>query len=277
MKKVLLGLLAVVLVIFCTGCDSGKSQADHVLGTENELVPMDQLKQKSNGKKIGYQLEAPEEGEEIAVVTMESGEVFKIRFFPDEAPKAVYNFKLHAIQGYYDGLTFHRIVKNFMVQGGDPTATGSGGESVWGESFEDEFNANLINLDGAVSMANSGANTNGSQFFINATDGSQISWENYQEGFELYQQDPDIFTSSYGKWIKMDQVSDEMKALYDEHGGSPHLDGYYCTTGEGHTVFGQVFEGMDQVIQLSRVETVEDAPVNPVTIKSIEIIQYSAG
>ena len=108
-------------------------------------------------------------GEEIAVITMASGESIKLRFFPDEAPKAVYNFKLHALKGYYDGLTFHRVIQGFLIQGGDPAGNGTGGESVWGESFEDEFNANLLNLDGAVSMANSGANTNGSQFFINNT------------------------------------------------------------------------------------------------------------
>ena len=119
--------------------------------------------------KAGYQLEQPEEGEEIAIVTMESGEVIKLRFFPDEAPKAVYNFKLHALEGYYDGLTFHRIMEGFMIQGGDPSGDGTGGESVWGQDFADEFNKNLLNIDGAVAMANAGADTNGSQFFINAT------------------------------------------------------------------------------------------------------------
>ena len=115
-----------------------------MIGTTDTLVPQDDLKPQSNGKKVGYQLEQPEEGEEIAIVTMESGEVIKLRFFPDEAPKAVYNFKLHALEGYYDGLTFHRIMEGFMIQGGDPSGDGTGGESVWGQDFADEFNKNLL-------------------------------------------------------------------------------------------------------------------------------------
>lgn len=276
MKKVFLCLFTFILALSCSACDSGESQAAKVLGNSDKLVPMEDLKPVSNHEKIGYQLDLPEKGEEIAVVTMETGETFKLRFFPDEAPKAVYNFKLHAIQGYYDGLTFHRIIKNFMIQGGDPDGTGNGGESVWGEPFEDEFNSNLLNIDGAVSMANSGANTNGSQFFINATGGAQINWENYDLGFEQYQADPDAFSANYGRWIKMDLVPEEMKALYNEYGGNAHLDGYYCTMGLGHTVFAQVFDGMDNVMTLSEREVGEDGstPVNSVTIKKVEITTY---
>lgn len=82
------------------------------------------------------------------------------------APKAVENFSTHAKNGYYDGLIFHRIIKDFMIQGGDPTGTGCGGESIWGKAFEDEFSLDARNYYGALSMANSGPNTNGSQFFI---------------------------------------------------------------------------------------------------------------
>lgn len=276
MKKVFVCLLALILAVSCAACSSGDSPAAAVLGHSEELISPDKLKPVSNHEKIGYQLDPPEKGEEIAVVTMQSGETFKLRFFPDEAPKAVYNFKLHAIQGYYDGLKFHRIMENFMIQGGDPQGDGRGGESVWGEPFEDEFNENLLNIDGAVSMANSGVNTNGSQFFINATDGAQINWDNYELGFEQYQADPDMFTANYGRWIKMDIVTEEMKALYNEHGGNAHLDGYYCTTGEGHTVFAQVFEGMDNVMVLSKTEVGEDGstPVEDVVIEKIEITTY---
>ena len=89
-----------------------------------------------------------------------------VRFFKDEAPKAVENFITHAKEGYYDGLTFHRVINDFMIQGGDPKGDGTGGESIWGTKFEDEFSDNLHNFRGALSMANAGTNTNGSQFFI---------------------------------------------------------------------------------------------------------------
>lgn len=277
MKRWFLCLLALLIALSCTACAaSDGSPATAVLKNQDQLILRDQLKSTSNHEAVGYQLDPPEKGEEIAIVTMLSGESFKLRFFPDEAPKAVYNFKLHAIQGYYDGLTFHRIVKGFMIQGGDPQGDGFGGESVWGEGFEDEFNSNLVNIDGAVAMANSGANTNGSQFFINATSGTKPNWDNYQLGFEQYQNDPDAFTASYGRWIKMDQVPDEMKTLYNENGGNPHLDGYYSTTGEGHTVFAQVFEGMENVTALMDTPVGEDGstPVEDVVIRRVEITTY---
>lgn len=276
LKRTVLLFLSAVLLLSCGACSKDVSPAVSILNRKEALTAMDSLKPTANNEKIGYQLDAPEKGEEIAVITMESGEVIKLRFFPDQAPKTVYNFKLHAVQGYYDGLTFHRIVRNFMIQGGDPEGDGYGGESVWGKAFPDEFAANLVNIDGAVSMANSGVNTNGSQFFINCTDGAKPSWENYQQGFEVYQQDPDAFTSRYGKWIKMDSVPQEMKDLYNEHGGNPHLDGYYTTNGEGHTVFAQVFEGMEHVLALSRNDVQEDGqtPVEPIVIKSVEIVVY---
>jgi cyclophilin family peptidyl-prolyl cis-trans isomerase len=94
-----------------------------------------------------------------------------IEFFPADAPKAVENFRLLAEHGYYDGLTFHRIVKGFMIQGGDPSGDGSGGQSAWGDPFEDEINPDSPLYRGGyrrglVAMANAGPNTNGSQFFI---------------------------------------------------------------------------------------------------------------
>lgn len=90
----------------------------------------------------------------------------KFNLYDDLAPKTVENFVTHAKNGYYDGLIFHRVIKDFMIQGGDPTGTGCGGESIWGTPFQDEFNLDARNYYGALSMANSGPNTNGSQFFI---------------------------------------------------------------------------------------------------------------
>ena len=104
------------------------------------------------------------------VIETDKGPI-EIEFFAAEQPKAVENFRLLAEHGYYDGLTFHRIVKGFMIQGGDPTGDGTGGESAWGTPFADEINPESALYRagyrrGIVAMANSGPNTNGSQFFI---------------------------------------------------------------------------------------------------------------
>lgn len=98
----------------------------------------------------------------------------KIKLFPDSAPKTVANFIVHAQQGYYDNLIFHRVIDNFMIQWWDPLGTGIGGESIYGKSFEDEFFWNIENDAGTIAMANSGPNTNGSQFFINEGDNNNL-------------------------------------------------------------------------------------------------------
>jgi cyclophilin family peptidyl-prolyl cis-trans isomerase len=105
-----------------------------------------------------------------AVVETDKGTI-ELEFFEKDAPKAVENFRLLAEHGYYDGLTFHRIVKGFMIQGGDPSGDGTGGESAWGGTFPDEIQRDSALYRrgyrrGIVAMANSGPNTNGSQFFI---------------------------------------------------------------------------------------------------------------
>lgn len=91
----------------------------------------------------------------------------EVQLKPDTAPKASENFEKLVEKGYYDGIIFHRVIKNFMIQGGDPTGTGRGGQSVWGKPFEDEFSPNeLFDRKGLLAMANAGPRTNGSQFFI---------------------------------------------------------------------------------------------------------------
>jgi len=100
----------------------------------------------------------------------------QVKLFADLAPKTVENFVTHAKNGYYDNGIFHRVIKDFMVQGGDPNGTGMGGGSIWGGSFEDEFSDKLRNVRGALSMANAGPNTNGSQFFIVQTE--ETPWLN---------------------------------------------------------------------------------------------------
>ena len=104
------------------------------------------------------------------VIETDKGAI-EIEFLAADAPKAVENFRLLAEHGYYDGLTFHRIVEGFMIQGGDPSGDGTGGESAWGGPFADEIDPDSALYRGGyrrglLAMANAGPNTNGSQFFI---------------------------------------------------------------------------------------------------------------
>lgn len=99
-----------------------------------------------------------------AVISTTMGDI-TLDLYPKEAPKTVDNFKRLAEKGYYNGVIFHRVIPDFMIQGGDPTGTGSGGESADGGKFADEFNSHKM-VEGSLAMANAGPNTNGSQFFI---------------------------------------------------------------------------------------------------------------
>ena len=229
----------------------------------------------SDDNPVGYQLDLPEKGEEIAVVNTSLGS-FKIRFFPNVAPKAVENFKKLSQEGYYNGIIFHRVIKDFMVQTGDPNGNGTGGQSIWGKEFEDEFSSKLFNITGSVSMANRGSNTNGSQFFINNKDSSGFEgWDRYQKIYDMYSKDPNKFSSMYGSTVDMSKITDEIKNLYEKYGGNPNLDGYYNTANKGHTVFGQVFEGMETINSISQSPTNgSDKPLEDIKIDNIEITKY---
>ena len=236
---------------------------------------------------VGYQLESPDVGEEIAIMHTNMGDI-TMRFFPEAAPKAVENFISLASEGYYDGITFHRVISDFMIQGGDPTATGTGGESISGEAFQDEFSSKLFNIRGAVSMANSGRDTNGSQFFINQSKPGSITeetwtnlesqWQQMYTGLSQYyaENQLEMFIAYYGAYAyNTDLLTDEVKQLYEENGGNPTLDGAYNAVDRGHTVFAQVISGMDVVDKIAEVETDEnDKPVKDVVIESIEITTY---
>ena len=191
------------------------------------------------------QLNKPAANETTAVMHTNMGDI-AIRLFPDHAPKAVENFVTHAKNGYYDGIVFHRVIKDFMIQGGDPTATGCGGERIWGQNFKDEFTPELHNLRGALSMANAGPGTNGSQFFIVQANSVHPNFISQMK--EL----PDYFPA-------------ETVEAYAQVGGTPHLD-YH------HTVFGQVYEGMDVVDAIASVATNHsDKPLEDVTILGIDV------
>ena len=180
----------------------------------------------------------------IATIKTNHGDM-RVKLFPDHAPKTVANFIALSKDGYYDGVIFHRIIKDFMIQGGDPTGTGMGGESIYGESFEDEFSEELYNIRGALSMANAGPNTNGSQFFIVQNQHLPYSKKEIARG----------------GW------PEPIAEIYAEQGGTPHLD-------RRHTVFGQLadeasYEVLDAI---AGVETgAMDKPVEDVVIETIEI------
>lgn len=177
-----------------------------------------------------------------------------IKLFPKYAPLAVENFLTHAKEGYYNGVLFHRVISDFMIQLGDPKGDGTGGESIWknkdksidsGNGFKNEISPYLYNIRGAVAMANAGADTNGSQFFINQNTDDQsqkLSSSSY----------PEPIIGAYAK------------------GGNPSLDGNY-------TVFGQVIDGMDVVDKIAQTATDDnDKPTTDVTITSIDILKDSS-
>ena len=184
--------------------------------------------------------------EDIAVILHTNKGDIKLALFEEEAPLTVKNFVDLAKDGYYDGIIFHRVIKDFMVQGGDPTGTGMGGESVYGGSFQDEFSTELFNIRGALSMANAGPNTNGSQFFI--------------------------VTASTVPANMVDQMEpagypEEIIEAYKQEGGTPWLD-------HRHTVFGHVVEGMDTVEAIEGVKVnAADKPEDDIIIESITVVE----
>ena len=193
------------------------------------------------------QLSAPQKGDTLAVMHTNMGDI-KIKLFPEKAPKTVENFVTHSKNGYYNGLKFHRVISDFMIQGGDPRGNGTGGESIWGGSFSDEFDPELHNLRGALSMANSGPDTNGSQFFI---------VQAREVPSNMLEQMRDLEDNGFPA---------DITAAYEALGGTPWLD-------FRHTVFGQVTEGMDVVDAIAAVETVNDVPRSDVIIESIEVTE----
>jgi peptidylprolyl isomerase len=104
----------------------------------------------------------------MSIIVLETTQgTIELTLKPDVAPKTCENFEKLVAKGYYDGIIFHRVIKDFMVQGGDPTGTGRGGESIWGKTFEDECDEDVtFDRPGILAMANAGPHTNGSQFFI---------------------------------------------------------------------------------------------------------------
>ncbi len=154
MNKVILMFLVLfsILTFACTNENTNINKNDNQ--QNEEVSELDKLMNLADG--------------EILVVSMQTNMgLIEIQLFPNETPKTAKNFAGLAQKGFYDGIIFHRVIDNFMIQGGDPTGTGRGGESIYGSKFEDEFVSSLQHdVPGILSMANAGPNTNGSQFFI---------------------------------------------------------------------------------------------------------------
>ena len=203
-----------------------------------------QYELKGDGKMSQFpQLNEVNEKNPLVTVHTNQGD-FTLELFPEVAPKTVENFITHAKNGYYDGVIFHRVIEDFMIQGGDPTGTGMGGESIYGRTFEDEFSREAFNLYGTLSMANAGPNTNGSQFFIVTAK---------QVPAQMLKQLKD------GGW------PEEIVEEYAKVGGTPWLD-------HRHTVFGRVVEGMDVVLKIEGVErNAQDRPLEDVVIESMDV------
>lgn len=195
---------------------------------------------------------APQTGDKIIEMNIQNYGTVKFRLFPEYTDNGVENFIKLAENGYYDGLTFHRVIDDFMIQGGDPLGTGYGGESIWGGMFNAGTDPHLLHLPGAVAYANAGSlDTSGSQFYIvtgdqNITEDTILQYEN----------------SGY-------HFSDDQKNMYIENGGIPYLDG-------GYTIFGQVFEGLDIVFMIQECSTdSNDKPLDDIIIDSVKVTEYN--
>ena len=219
---------------------------------ENEKKDNDNTKNKESADNIDYialqkeALEKPKKGETIAIIKVKDYGEIKLKFFKEEAPKAVENFLTHAKNGYYNGQIFHRVINEFMIQGGDPTGTGTGGESIWKEAFGKEVILKRFPFRGSLAMASvSGVEKSlGSQFFITQA--------KYNE--QIYNQ------------LKLANAPESILKAYKEYGGYPSLFLQY-------TVFGQVYEGMDVVDKIAAVETnaANDKPKTDVVIENIVV------
>lgn len=258
MKKIAYFLLASSLLLTaCSNTPSKESSSSQTSSsTDSKTTDSNQYT-----KDLAYAINNPSatfpqlsqeiaDNEAVVKIQTSLGDI-TLKLFPEQAPLAVENFLTHSKEGYYNGVIFHRVINNFMIQTGDPKGNGTGGASIWegkedaidsGTGFKNEISAFLYNIRGALSMANAGPDTNGSQFFIN--------------------QNPADASSQLTTAKHPQKIIDAYK-----NGGNPSLDGSY-------TVFGQVLEGMDVVDKIAAVETKEaDKPTEDVTIKTIEIIK----
>lgn len=297
--KTILKTVLLASLTLCCGLSLACCNDNEVAGVVRP-EPNPSLK-KDTENKVGYQLEMPEKGDTIAILHTSMGDI-TWRFFPENAPKAVESFTTLAKDGKYNGIIFHRVIDDFMIQGGDyQYQNGTGGISAYGSAFEDEFTDTLYNIRGSVAMANSGVNTNGSQFFINQAGPDTFNASAVQDYDTAYkaladefdkavEENPSLkanystvedyikaYTQAYGNHpisILSYNVTDEVMDLYKANGGNMHLDGALRAVG-GHTVFAQVIDGMDVVDAIAAVDVdSNDKPLTDVILESVEITTY---
>jgi len=203
----------------------------------------------SAGEVANFQL--PAVGEQIVILTLKGYGDVKIRLFPNETEKGSENFLKLAESGFYDELIFHRVVRDFVIQGGDPRGNGTGGVDAWGSTtgFEQTISPNLSHVTGAVAYAIGQDRMNKSQFYIvTGTVVQAAEMEEYRKG-------------GYS-------CSAEAEQLYQTVGGVPYLDG-------GYEVFGQVFDGMQYVLEAQNT-AVDDSskPRKPLVIEKAVVTEY---
>jgi cyclophilin family peptidyl-prolyl cis-trans isomerase len=199
MKSLFFSFLFILLIFGCTDSNSNNNNEGNIMADSTAV----------NDSML------------IAVMQTNMGTI-EIQLFEDKVPKTVENFAGLAKKGYYDGIIFHRVIDQFMIQGGDPTGTGSGGESLWGGKFKDEFDASLKHDEpGVLSMANAGPNTNGSQFFITVIptpwlDGKHSVFGKVINGMDVVYAISKVETSKPGdkplKDVVMEKVTIEKRA-----------------------------------------------------------------
>lgn len=311
MKRILTMVLASAMLLSVAGC-ANKTDGEVPVPSEETSsaapveLPPDEPEEAADkfAARFNEMLAGTGEFDKNPIAEIETSEgMIKVRLFPSEAPKAVENFVTHSKAGFYDGLAFHRVIKEFMLQGGDPNGDGTGGESIWGGKFEDEFTDYMHNFRGALSMANSGPASNGSQFFIVQSTSAYVdSADEKNAALNLYMNrelqkaqqqllemqlagksmdEQDAFIEAVNTMLSEKQQTGVTKEYadklapviekYKKEGGTPFLD-------YKHTVFGYVIEGMDVVDKIAELDTGEtDAQGNPAgkTSKPVSIVKIT--
>ena len=257
-KQLIKGLFVTTLSLLLLSACGDKDTTDEISTTSEVTATAE-----SSAAKEAVNLESLDlpqlnsdvaENEDLVELVTNMGNI-KIKLFPEYAPKAVENFMTLAKDGYYNGVSFHRVINEFMIQGGDPDGTGMGGESIWGGEFVPEISNNLYHIRGALAMARTGLPldqpSQSSQFYIVQNDEDQTS----------------AIKNGAGQYpLSADEYPSQILEAY-KNGGTPFLDSQY-------SVFGQVVEGMNVVDKIAEVETgASDKPKENVIIEKVEILK----